>query len=96
MEKIKAITAGEFLIMYAPRLAELRKDAQTMAAAVFRRKHGIPPQEYRPRIRRLKELAKLLDRGNDMCGNWAIQPLRDGEFQDITRFFLVIWSRECS
>jgi hypothetical protein len=74
MEKIRARTAREFLIMHATRLAEFRKDAQTMAAAAFRRKNGVPPQEYQLRIRRLKELAKLQDRGNDGSSNPRIKP----------------------
>jgi hypothetical protein len=94
MDKIRATTAREFLIMHARRLAEFRKDAQTMSAAAFRRKNGVPPQEYRQRIGRLKELAKLQGRGIDGRGDLTIEPLRGGEFHELSRFFLVIWSRD--
>jgi hypothetical protein len=96
MEKIKAVTAREFLIMYGPKLAGLRKDAQTMAAAAFRRKHGVSPKECQPRIRQLKELARLQDRGGGRHDTLAAQHLRDAEFQKLSRVFLVIWSREYS
>jgi hypothetical protein len=52
-----ASAARETLVRYAPRLAAVQKDAQAMSAATFTRKHGISPQEFQHRVRRLKELA---------------------------------------
>ncbi len=56
-ENVYAMTPREFLIAFGPRIAELARDAETMSATPFKRKHGIDVRECRAKIRRLKALA---------------------------------------
>ena len=77
--------AYEFVILYGPRLRELQNDAKSMAAAAFKRKHGIAPQDYRKRITRFRELVRVQDQIKDPCG---------GEIVQLMRFFVAVWGRQ--
>jgi AraC-like DNA-binding protein len=77
--------AYEFVILYGPRLRELQNDAKSMAAAAFKRKHGIAPQDYRKRITRFRELVK---------GQEPINGPRGDEIVQLMRFFVAVWGRQ--
>lgn len=64
MDRVRSMTAREFLIAFGPRLKELARDAETMSAAAFKRKHGLDVRECRANIKRLKELSARKE-GND-------------------------------
>ena len=85
MGAINPPNAYEFVILYGPRLRELQNDAKSMSAAVFKRKHGIAPQEYRKRITRFRELIKAQDRINGP---------REDEIVQLMRFFVAVWGRQ--
>lgn len=74
------MTPREFLIAHHPKLAEVQKDAQHMAAVAFLRKYGVQPKEYQQRIRRLRQLATCHASGG-------------GEARDTMRVLLMTWSR---
>ena len=77
--------AYEFVILYGPRLRELQNDAKSMAAAAFKRKHGIAPQDYRKRITRFRELIREQDPIHGPPGD---------EIEQLMRFFVAVWGRE--
>jgi AraC-like DNA-binding protein len=63
----------DFVIRYGPRLRGLQNDAKSMSAAVFKRKHGIAPQEYRKRMTRFRELIRGQDPDNGPRGDEIVQ-----------------------
>ena len=77
--------AYEFVILYGPRLRELQNDAKSMSAAVFKRKHGIAPQDYRKRITRFRELIREQDPINGPRGDEIVQ---------LMHFFVAVWGRQ--
>ena len=85
MGEINPPNAYEFVILYGPRLRELQNDAKSMAAAAFKRKHGIAPQDYRKRITRFRELVK---------GQEPINGPRGDEIVQLMRFFVAVWGRQ--
>lgn len=76
------MTPREFLIAFGPRLAQLAKDAETMSAAAFKRKHGIDVRECRTKLKRLRELA--------FTGNGA----DEAELRELVGLFTAICLRQ--